>query len=385
MGHAKDEMMKWEALGCRPVGDKNICPDCVGDYALKQFIIDNAAHQECDYCGSTFDKPTCAEADTLIEHIAKSIGYEYEDPVHSVSYCSAEGGYLLPTQDADDLLCNFDLDEFSQDAADALDGLWVEKDPYGDRPWEYMLSNWAGFADHVKHEQRFFFPRAPVAGKPDSSILEEAIQVTDELGMIKVLPPGTQLFRARQHAAGVAPSTAVELGTPPADKATFSNRMSPAGIPMFYAAKDTLTARKETETADPLKNEMTVGTFKTSAPLVVLDLADLPLFPSLFDDARRHLRTGFKFIREFADELALPITRNGQEHIEYVPTQMVSEYIRSVFQLPDGKRIDGLCYKSAKNSGGVCVCLFLNHADFVDSAVNGSKAPLLEATNTSTL
>lgn len=156
MGQAKDEMMKWQELGCAPVGNKSICPNCVGDYALKQFIRDHALHKQCDYCERTYRTQKCAEADALIEHIANSIGYEYEDPVHSVSYCSAEGGYLLPTMDSGDLLSNFDLGEFHEDAENAMDGLWVEIDPYGDRPWDSMLSSWGAFANYVKHHQRFF-------------------------------------------------------------------------------------------------------------------------------------------------------------------------------------------------------------------------------------
>jgi hypothetical protein len=123
---------------------------------------------------------------------------------------------------------------------------------------------------------------------------------------------------------------------------------------------------------------MTTATFKTSGDLRVLDLADLPDVPSLFDEQQRHLRSGLRFIRGFADELALPIQRNGQEHIDYIPTQMVSEYFRTVYKSEDGVPLDGLCYRSAKYNGGVCVCLFLTHDDF-----NGGSArvPLLQSVN----
>jgi hypothetical protein len=255
MGQAKREMMKWQELGCSPVGDKTICPDCVGDYALKQFIRDHGLHRNCDYCGQTYSSAKCAEADTLIEHIATSIGYEYEDPVHSVGYCSAEGGYLLPTMDSGDLLSHFELGEFAEDAENSMDGLWVESDPYGDRPWEAMLSSWGAFAHYVKHRQRFFFPRAPSSPHddetPNASILDQIASVADEAGLLKKLPVGTTLYRSRQHVAGVTLNIATDLGTPPAALAVFSNRMSPAGIPMFYAAKDPATARAETEVVDP--------------------------------------------------------------------------------------------------------------------------------------
>lgn len=384
MGQAKREMMKWQELGCRPVGDKFICPNCVEDYALKEFIEQHASNTDCDYCNQTYDQPVCAEANALIEHIAESISYEYEDPVHSVGYCSAEGGYLLPTMDSSDLLCDFELGEFHEDASNALHGLWVEKDPYGDRPWEHMLSSWGAFADHVKHQQRFFFPRAPSSSSetPSASILDEITQIAFDAGIIRTVATGTQFFRARQHPAGEIPTQSSELGTPPTEIALASNRMSPAGIPMFYAADDLATARAETEVRDPTKAEMTVGLFVVNTELHILDLADLPSVPSLFDEKRRHLRTGLKFIRAFADELALPIDRDGREHIEYIPTQMVSEYIRTVLKLPNGSSLDGIRYRSSKNPDGICVCLFLAHADFTGDGPRTNRVPTLQSIQT---
>lgn len=286
--------------------------------------------------------------------------------------------------DSWELLSHFDLGNFEEDARDALDGLWVEKDPYGDRPWEYLLSSWGAFADHVKYKQRFFFPRAHAGTEdtPSASILDSVAHVVSEAGLFKTLPIGTELFRSRQHAPGNVPTVALDLGTPPAGSAVHSNRMSPAGIPMFYSAKDPSSARAETETTDPIKTEMTTGRFVTNCELNVLDLADIPSIPSLFDEDKRHMRAGLRFIDGFAAELALPIVRNGQEHIEYVPTQMVSEYFRTIFKLPGGANLDGLVYRSVKRVHGICVCLFLEHADFGGTGQRQNRVPALEGTTT---
>lgn len=195
--------------------------------------------------------------------------------------------------------------------------------------------------------------------------------------MIKSVQAGTKLFRSRQHSVSLTPSTAIDLGTPPAELAVFSNRMSPAGIPMFYAARDPATARAETEVADPEKPEMSTAIFTNTEDMRVLDLANLPAVPSLFDDHKRHLRTGLKFIHGFSEDLALPIHRNGQEHIEYVPTQIVSEYFRTVFNASDDDQLDGLCYRSVKKNGGVSICLFLTHADFLGSGPHAKRVPKL--------
>ena len=71
-----------------------------------------------------------------------------------------EGGWLLPTMDSYDLLGDLGLGTFYDDAALAfLDHDWVERDPYGDRAWEWQLSRWSKFCRYVKHDRRFFFSR----------------------------------------------------------------------------------------------------------------------------------------------------------------------------------------------------------------------------------
>lgn len=44
----------------------------------------------------------------------------------------------------------------------------------------------------------------------------------------------------------------------------------------------------------------------------------------------------------------MPIELNGREHIEYVPTQVFTEYLRYAFP---GRRPDGVVLASARSSG----------------------------------
>lgn len=54
-----------------------------------------------------------------------------------------------------------------------------------------------------------------------------------------------------------------------------------------------------------------------------------------------------QFLWQFVNEISKPVAHDGSEHIEYVPTQVVSEYFAQAFQYAKGKRIDGLIYPSA--------------------------------------
>jgi RES domain-containing protein len=143
------------------------------------------------------------------------------------------------------------------------------------------------------------------------------------------------------------------VGTVPRKKAIFSNRMSPAGIPMFYGAEDEATAIAETYTPSPgTPAVVTVGKFRTARPAWVVDLTALPPFPSLFDQERRHLRGPLRFLRAFVKDLSKPIKKDGREHIGYVPTQIVTDYLRHVFRTETGHRARGVIFPSTRKKGG---------------------------------
>jgi RES domain len=57
------------------------------------------------------------------------------------------------------------------------------------------------------------------------------------------------------------------------------------------------------------------------------------------------------FLWSFARDLRKPVVLDGREHIEYVPTQVVTEYMRWF----PAAAIDGILYTSAQNGGTSCV------------------------------
>jgi len=127
-------------------------------------------------------------------------------------------------------------------------------------------------------------------------------------------------------------STAKDLGAPPPEAAAQS-RMSPAGIPMFYAADDAETALAET--VDPPRTRVkaaTIGTFETTDDCRIVDLRRLPAPPSYFDDSpeARALQAPLGFLHGFRHDVSARIERDGRIHVEYVPTQVVCEYLRHV-------------------------------------------------------
>ncbi len=381
MGRAKEEMMRQEALGYSWGGQDYICADCIGDYAIKDFIVEHVAHHECNYCENESKELIAASAIDVVTFIAEGICREWA-PIEDISGRN-DGEWDLPPTDSDDLLFSIALecqDDFFSDLIDAFSqNQWCDRYSYSSRKEDNLYYGWQNFCEQVKHQSRYVFFRIDdVPDKfdhgtiPASKMLDVLAGVIQEQGLISVIPSGRSIYRTRIHDPAENASSASELGSPPVDKCTYSNRMSPAGIPMFYGASDPKTAILETyeETADA--KAATCGEFKTNRELRVLDLTDLPDVPSLFDEDKRHLRPAIKFLQGFVDDVSKPIHKDERSHIEYVPTQALAEFFRHIYRDEEGNALDGIMYSSSKNPDGINYVLFAENEHCCDK---GGESP----------
>jgi hypothetical protein len=67
------------------------------------------------------------------------------------------------------------------------------------------------------------------------------------------------------------------------------------------------------------------------------------------------------FIESFSDSISQRVKKDGSEHIDYVPSQVVCEYLAQAFETELGITLGGLIYKSAVNPGGKNLVLFPQH------------------------
>jgi len=114
----------------------------------------------------------------------------------------------------------------------------------------------------------------------------------------------------------------------------------------------------------PKKNRQsaaTIGKFKPLRELIVLDLTSLPEVPSIFDEHKGYLRPTIMFLLAFVEELSKPIEKDDKAHIEYVPTQVFTEYIRHAYKFDDDVRFEGIIYPSAINPTGISCVLFIEN------------------------
>jgi hypothetical protein len=373
VGYWKDQLLKQQEQGWSSVDpDLMVCAKCFEDYAIQAFIRDNASERKCSYCGRRSKKPIAVAMNDVLELIGESLGYEYADPAEQNPW--DEGEYVFPTKDSRELFDEIGPiarnDDVHEEIVEAFDGrTWNEKDLFSLWEGEALRYGWEAFVKAVKYQRRYVFLRPKKKKKgldsevptPDK-MLDRIGEVINEVGLVRTMDAGTRWFRARVHSPGEKYTSAADLGTVPRKAARSSNRMSPAGIPMFYGTGDEATAIAETYTPKPgTPAVVTVARFRTARDAWVVDLTALPRFPSLFHEERRHLRAPISFLRDFVNDLAKPIKKDGREHIEYVPTQVVTEYLKHFFRTETGHRVRGVIYQSPRNGGGKCCVLFVRN------------------------
>lgn len=246
-----------------------------------------------------------------------------------------------------------DIEQLKEDILNSLsDQEWCRLDPYGLRLFEENLSTWDRFCEQIMYETRYVFFRnedevykfGSIYAQP-YDILETIGEAIKDLDLIRIEPGTYQFYRGRTHDDPSGFTKAEDLGPPRREKALQPNRMSPAGIPMFYGATDEQTAIEEIRDD---KDFVTIGMFENTQKLNLIDLSSKIPFPSLFDEEKRSLRNDVIFIRQFVRDLSKPLSKDLKEHIDYVPTQIVTEYFRRVYRFENVERIDGILYPSSK-------------------------------------
>lgn len=355
---------------------KAVCCNCIDDYALKHFIEEHKNFQQCSFCHRrNFAIDACLLRDVILERI-------------SAEYDEVTSPYDKDVElDIDIFNLIFDYHIEISSRPNFL--RWFLKSVGGNRTWhdrampvDGLSEGWEDFKEAVKFHSRFLLfdenVRRRLTHEPEPPFYVHPGQVIDQIGKLFSsvdltlrLPRGTEIFRARAHPVEESLTTPGELGPPPAAKSK-AGRMNAAGIVVFYGARDERTAILETERRHAA---VSVGTFLLLRPIIVLDLVSKWLPPSIFDAEERDLRDSLKFLTQFRNDIAQPV-HHEDSAVDYIPTQVVSEFLRNQFTDKYGNRLDGILYPSVKSLGGSNLALFASRA-----AVEGIEEATLEDTS----
>jgi hypothetical protein len=323
------------------------------------------------------------EATEVLQRIGSRLMIEWsrsEDVLFRDS--ESDSGLIGPEFDIRDVLAfegvEFGSEAFEEFVADAfLETRFSPSGVYATTPGEALQFGWEDLVETVKHRRRFFFVLAPNdrsgdgAGVPvprGPELLGELDRLIREHGLLRDLVTEETLYRVRVHPVRKHYVTARDLGSPPPNAASQS-RMSPAGIPMLYTATEPETAIAETlESRRTRRKGMTVATFRPTETMRIVDFSLLPEIPSVFDESEDTLRVRHElgFLYGMRRDIGAPVMLDGREHIDYVPTQVVCEYLRDRLPVELDAPVHGLAWESARRAGALNIVLFIDQKRCVE-------------------
>jgi hypothetical protein len=357
MGGAKNYAMQIEEQGRSPTPDKWVCDHCINEPFLARKVSDAVTStQVCSFC----EQHPAAELDVLVEAFMVGVFARYDDAYGTLPYDSEDGQYIGRTLETWELIGEYchifgDSPGLQDAVCEAVhDRTWSDSYYWHHSPSEGLLGVWNQFCESVKYESRYVFwlrqdwqePDYEYGSIPRGQFLTTLSQFIDDYGLYRTTDIGHTYWRARTHSEDAPSLDAKELGTAGREHAKQANRMSPAGIPMFYGAEDLDTAIQESlvRTSD---THVSAASFIATQHATLIDLRSerLPEPPSEFDTERASERTSILFLRDFLKQLTEPV-RSSFEQIDYVPTQIVTEYLLKVHQ-HEGASAHGLLYTSA--------------------------------------
>lgn len=375
MGYWKERLIEQEEQGWG-YSEKAICPQCVKDVYLKSVVRAALGNQACDFCDGSRPRRG-ALFNVLMKAVASTFFQYYRRAVDHLGWDGEEGGYFGTTYDTWDLVHDelsdiSDNEQVLQEVSECFgDETWCDQNPYGFSGAERYEVSWSTFCRTVKHKTRYFFNSAEALEErfgsdneltPVPEVLDQIAGVIRSAELETTLPADTSLFRVRPHDPALSPSSAAELGPPPENLAT-NNRMSAAGVSVFYGALDLKTAIFEVAAGLPPRHGkvLTGAEWCSTREFNVLDLTELPRLGSWYAQDRED-RAPFVFLKQFVAEITRPVVHDGKEHIEYVPTQILTEYLRLHYKSVAG-RLDGIVYPSAQHNRSRSIVIFASYGD----------------------
>lgn len=367
-----------------------VCENCVEDPCLQEVVRANLVHNECDYCGTVTDELTSCEISDVVDRIRFAIEQEYGSPDEETAWDDDINWYYGTVYEGAEIFDAVELpfsnERLNKAVREAFwDDLYCPIGHLAGAPHERQLDAWEGFRQIVQHRRRYTFLSMSedecdhgIIEYPPCRMLQEIVDTLSAFPLITTLDPGHHIWRMRVHDEERAPLIPQGIASPTPAQAMFANRMSPAGVSMFYGADDIRTAWAETVDPERLAGQaVTVAAFETIASLNLLDLTAVPEIPSYFCDWNAPTRNSLYFLRAFRDDVARPIVKDGRHHVEYVPTQVFTEFVRFELRTLSGDPIMGIRYPSAKNGRSCCV-IFAEQAECMPPAGFSTYQQLLQ-------
>ncbi|MGW9157462.1 RES domain-containing protein [Microbacterium sp. NPDC055665] len=337
---------------------ETICVEHLTDPGLTSSVASSVEERECSYCGRQVDEGEAPFAVSM--NVVGGIVFD------TVTWLFTEGedgepeyfgDYYFEAYDTDvvvDTVLAGALDDkvAAKVIADISNAIasptkWADAQLHDE-----FLFSWDSFADTVKHRSRFVYigaeERKGRENEPPARVSQflEGLDAFVHDDMLSEFAPGDYLYRARMVDDGFGfierarSDPAKHLGPAPAGKAS-AGRLNPEGVGLFYGATTAELAVKETALHSQF-DDAVVGGFQVKRRLTILDFTKRPSLPSVFDESHRRQYVYATFADDFVERLTQSVRLTGAERVEYVVTQVISEY----FRWAPKRRLDGIAWGS---------------------------------------
>tara|TARA_R110002167_G_scaffold148089_3_gene340836 strand:- start:460 stop:1629 length:1170 start_codon:yes stop_codon:yes gene_type:complete len=351
-----------------------VCRNHFSDNYIDNHIKENGSKSRCSYCGK---KRVVIELESVLEILANGLNHIYEDPADG-RFLERDseygyGGNVMPFYDVwwnDPFDLRIEDNQLLEDIYNQLetDQLYCKRDEFGSHE-DFLHDLWNHFKSVLKHKARFAF-HFPNTFKrwnlsDPADILHQVEYAILRNDMITELPENSEIYRTRQHQRKDEVFEASHIASLPNFLNKTSGRMNAAGISLFYCSQNKSLTIKEVVSKRRTSNPYyTTAIFKNNQKLRLVDLTKLPDIPSIFDTENNRFRDIIFFMKTFMKEISLPI-KNKNSVLDYLPTQVVTEYLRYSTDLD----VQGMVYWSSKNPSKKNIVLFYDHEESLENLI----------------
>lgn len=202
--------------------------------------------------------------------------------------------------------------------------------------------SWDEFVSSIMNKNRFH------TNYLDMNLLEEYLYYSQ-----KKIKKDTYLYRCRLSNGGKY--TLDEMGAPEISK-TRDGRANAKGIRCLYLANSAITAICETRTG--VYEYVTVGKFRLKEDINVVDLRVINQISPFTEDLNcLQFAINKETLNRINDEMC-KIMRSSDSEIDYVPTQYITDFVKSIVNKEGKPQYMGVEYKSVMHPSGYNVAIF---------------------------
>lgn len=164
---------------------------------------------------------------------------------------------------------------------------------------------------------------------------------------------GKEFYRGR--ISGKEGINTEDMGAPESDKIQ-GGRVNAEGVRCLYLGDSLNTTIHEIRAG--LYDYVTIGVFKSISELNVVDLREINNISPFIDTLDKlDYAINKTFLNKINEEMG-KVMRKTDSKLEYIPTQYITDFVKSITDQDGSYQYDGIIYNSVMNKGGFNIAIF---------------------------